>query len=158
MPQQDNKRKAPPRTLVMAVAIAIAGLVAFGASMLERTSTPSPQAASAPSALAPAEPNPVEKIYFDAGTAALPARASEMLARMADAARASGASVLVSGFHEHSVDRERTLELATHRTQAVAHALEANGVARERVIIVKPVLTPPGGDEREARRVEVRTQ
>ena len=54
MPQRESPRKAPPRTLVYAVALAIAGLVAFGASMLERTSTPSPQAASAPSAPAPA--------------------------------------------------------------------------------------------------------
>lgn len=158
MPQQDSKRKAPARTLVMAVALAVAGLVAFGASMLERTSTPSPQAASAPAAPAPAEPNPVEKIYFDAATAALPARASEALARIADAARASGASVLVSSFHDNTGDRERNLELAARRTQAVAHALEANGVAPDRVVIVKPVLTPAPGDEREARRVEIRMQ
>jgi outer membrane protein OmpA-like peptidoglycan-associated protein len=158
MPQPQSQRKAPARTLVYAVALAIAGLVAFGASMLERTSTPSPQAASAPSALAPAAPSPVERIYFDAGSAALPAQASEVLTRIADAARAGGASVLVAGFHDHSADRERNLELASQRTQAVAHALEANGVAPERVIIVKAVPTAPGGDEREARRVEMRMQ
>jgi len=66
MPQQDNKRKAPARTLVMAVALAVAGLVAFGASMLERTSTPSPQAASSPAALAPTEPNPVKPVLTPA--------------------------------------------------------------------------------------------
>jgi outer membrane protein OmpA-like peptidoglycan-associated protein len=150
MLQPDSKGKAPPRTMVYAAALAIAGLVAFGASMLERTSTPSPQAASAPSAR-----NTVERIEFDAGSAALPAPASEVLARVAQAARTSGASLLISGVHEHSADRARAVELATQRMQAVAHALEANGVATDRLILATPGPATSGGDER---RVEIRMQ
>ena len=91
MPDPDRKRKAPARTSIIAVALAIAGLLGYGASMLKGTATPSPQSASAPVALAPAAPNPVERIHFDAGAATLPAQATDVLARTADAARASGA-------------------------------------------------------------------
>lgn len=153
MPQPHSQGKAPPRTLMYAAAIAVAGLVAFGASMLERTSTPSPQPASAP-----AVPSTVERIEFDVRSAALPAHASDALARIAQEARTSGASVLVSGFHEHGADRARAMELATQRMQAVAHALAANGVATDRVVVGKPVPATPGGDERETRRVEIRLQ
>jgi len=158
MPDADRKRTAPPRTLIIAVALAVAGLVGFGASLLKGASTPSPQASGAPAASPVAEPNAVERIYFEAGNAGLPAQAAEALARIADAARASGASLQISGFHDSSGNLDRGPDAATRRTQAVAHALEANGVAPSRLIIATPVPASSGAEAREARRGDVRTQ
>ena len=39
---------------------------------------------------------------------------------------------------------------------AVRHALEANGVTPDRMLLDKPALTTGGADAREARRVDVR--
>jgi outer membrane protein OmpA-like peptidoglycan-associated protein len=150
MPQPHSPRKAPPRTMVIAAALAVAGLVGFGASLLQRTSTPSPQAGAPSTSSAPV----LETIYFDAASVALPAQASDVLARVADTARTGSASIVVAAFHD-SADGERGLALASQRAQAVAHGLEANGVARDRLVLASPA---PGADEREARRVEIRIE
>ncbi len=155
MPPSHSPRKAPPRTMIVAAALAIAGLVAFGASLLQRTSTPSPQA-SAPSAMAPAA-GTTETIYFEGGSAALPARASDTLARVAETARAGSAALVVSAFHD-GAEGEGGVALASQRAQAIAHALEANGVARDRLVVAKPEPAAAGASQRDARRVEIRIE
>jgi outer membrane protein OmpA-like peptidoglycan-associated protein len=97
------------------------------------------------------------RIYFELASDALPADAQADLARIADAARADpGKVVLISGFHDESGDASKNAELAKNRAVAVRHALEANGVARERLVMDKPRVTLGGADAREARRVEMR--
>ena len=97
------------------------------------------------------------RIYFELASDALPADAQADLARVADAARADpGKVVLISGFHDESGDASKNAELAKNRAVAVHHALEANGVARERLVMDKPRVTLGGADAREARRVEMR--
>ena len=97
------------------------------------------------------------RIYFELASDALPAEAGSELARIADAARAdSGKVVLISGYHDESGDAGRNAELAKKRAFAVRHALEANGVARERLVMDKPRVALGGSDAREARRVEMR--
>ena len=55
-----------------------------------------------------------------------------------------------------SGDAATNAELAKKRALAVRHALEANGVAPERLVMDKPMLTGGGADAREARRVDLR--
>ena len=101
----------------------------------------------------------VEKLYFEVGSAALPADAGEVLARVADRARANaGAMVLISGFHDAAGDPLQNAELAKNRALAVRHALEANGVAPAQLQMNKPAVTTGAGDAREARRVELTLQ
>ena len=103
--------------------------------------------------------NSAENLYFAAGSADLPSDASEKLARVADAARATaGSSVLISGYHDATGSAAKNAELAKQRALAVRHALEANGVSPERLMMSKPVETTGAGDPREARRVELRLQ
>ena len=49
-------------------------------------------------------------------------------------------------------------ELAKQRAMTVAHALEANGVPKERIQLQKPELLVGSANADEARRVEVRLQ
>jgi outer membrane protein OmpA-like peptidoglycan-associated protein len=118
--------------------------------------TPEPVAAS-PVAVMPA--SVAENLYFAVGSADLPADSSEKLARVADAARANaGTSVLISGYHDATGSAAKNAELAKLRAVAVRHALEANGVAPDRLQMSKPVETTGGTDPKEARRVEMRLQ
>lgn len=101
----------------------------------------------------------VEKLYFEVGSAAMPADAGEVLARVAERARANaGATVLISGFHDAAGDPLQNAELAKNRALAVRHALEANGVAPAQLQMSKPAVTTGAGDAREARRVELTLQ
>ncbi len=96
-------------------------------------------------------------IYFELGSDALRAEASEVLAKVADAARTqTGKVVLISGFHDASSDADKNAEFAKSRALAVRHTLEGNGVAPDHLVIDKPIVMTAGADAREARRVELR--
>ena len=148
------------------VALVIAGVIALAASTVMSAAPAAPAAATdaaIPATAAPAAANEAgmapERLYFEVGSPALPADAAEVLARVAEAARASaGATVLISGFHDASGDAAQNAELAKNRALAVRHALEANGVAPDRLVMSKPAVTTGGGDPKEARRVELRVQ
>lgn len=143
------------------VALVIAGVIALAASTVMSAEPAAPAAAA--DAVAPVAANEAgmapERLYFEVGSPALPADAAEVLARVAEAARASaGATVLISGFHDASGDAAQNAELAKNRALAVRHALEANGVAPDHLVMSKPAVTTGGGDPKEARRVELRVQ
>jgi outer membrane protein OmpA-like peptidoglycan-associated protein len=154
------------------ISLVIAGVIALAASTGMRTKPAAPAALAAAPAVAevpavtPAEPLassqtalPVERLYFEVGSPSLPGDAVEVLARVADAARANaGATVLISGFHDAAGDPARNAELAKNRALAVRHALEANGVPPERLQMSKPAVTTGEGEPKEARRVELRLQ
>ena len=113
--------------------------------------------AAATGAAVPALGDADARIYFDLASDTLPPDAAAELARIADAARAdSGKAVLISGYHDESGDAAKNAELAKKRAFAVRHALEANGVARDRLVMDRPRVTLGGSDAREARRVEMR--
>jgi outer membrane protein OmpA-like peptidoglycan-associated protein len=133
-----------PKTAAAVVAAEMASAAAQGASE-------SAQAADQ------ANPMHIEKLYFSVGSAQLPSDASEVLGRISDKARnLSGVSVVISGFHDASGSAAKNAELAKQRALAVRHALEANGVSPDRLVMSKPEMTKGKGDAREARRVEVR--
>ena len=144
--------------------IVLAGLVALvlGAVLALAASKGTGGAAKVPSAstavvAAAIVGEPDGRVDFELGSAALPAGAAETLVKVADAARAqAGKVVLISGFHDASGDAATNAELAKQRALAVRHALEANGVAPDRLVMDKPIVAGGGADARAARRVEMR--
>jgi outer membrane protein OmpA-like peptidoglycan-associated protein len=166
---------AVPLAMFLAAGVAaavIAGVIAIAVfAKPKAVAEPTPAVAVTAPAAAPA-PEPVaaapvasmsapvaESLYFTVGSADLPADSSEKLARVADAARANaGTTVLISGYHDATGSAAKNAELAKLRAVAVRHALEANGVAPDRLQMSKPVETTGGTDPKEARRVEMRLQ
>jgi len=172
--QSDDAQNFALMVLAGVVALVIAGVLALaiattggqsgkgaaGAAVSSSGAGVAPAAAAeaaAPGAAVPALGEADGRIYFELASDALPADAAVGLARIADAARADpGKVVLISGYHDESGDAAKNAELAKKRAFAVRHALEANGVALNRLVMDKPRVTLGGADAREARRVEMR--
>lgn len=151
----DDAQNVALGVIAAVVALVIAGVLTLSIS---RSGPPKAPKAPAQAAAAPAAAA-APRVYFEVDSDALPGDAAELLARVAEEARAKpGAAVLISGFHDASGDPEHNADLAKRRAQAVRHALEANGVAPAQLVLDKPQQTLGGGDAREARRVEVRIQ
>lgn len=172
--QSDDAQNFALMVLAGVVALVIAGVLALaiattggqsgkGAAAAAASGSGGAVApAAAPEAAVPGAADPAlgeadARIYFELASDALPADAAAELARIADAARADpGKVVLISGYHDESGDAAKNAELAKKRAFAVRHALEANGVALNRLVMDKPRVTLGGVDAREARRVEMR--
>jgi len=139
----------------------LAGVVALAASTTMRHTARGVVAATLPALATATTAAPVAaetegSIYFEPGSNAL-AGASEVLAKVADAARTqTGKVVLISSFLDASGDADRNAKLTKSRALAVRHALEANGVAPDHLVMDKPIAMTAGADAREARRVELR--
>ena len=152
--QTDESQNYALMVLAGVVALVIGGVVAL-ATHQGLGGSAKARGAGAVTALVVDAPD--GRVYFALGSNALPVEASDELARVADAARAqAGQLVLISGFHDASGDPAANAELAKQRALAVRHALEANGVAPDRLMLDKPSATAGGADAREARRVEMR--
>ena len=164
----DRAKKYAPIVLVGGVALVLAGVIALAVSTSPADSgksaaiKPMPELSLAPIAPAVATSDagePEGRIYFEPGSGALPPDASAVLAEVADAARAqAGKVVLISGFVDTHGDAAQNADLAKRRAQAVRHALEANGVAPDHLLLDPPVVMTGGADAREARRVELRVR
>jgi len=151
--QNDDSQHYALMVLAGVVGLVIAGVIALTVSTTMLGNAP----AKAAAAMTTPAAEPDGRIYFELGSAALPAEASEVLVRVADAARAqAGKIVQISGYHDASGDAAQNAELAKNRALAVRHALEANGVAPDHLVMDKPIVTTGGTDAREARRVELR--
>ena len=143
------------------VALVIAGVLALAIASTQRAKPPAmagaPTSTNAAAMASTDAADPEARVYFETGSDALSNEAQAALTRAADAARAdAGKSLLISGFHDASGDAAQNAELAKKRAMAVRHALEANGVTPDRLVLDKPALTTGGADAREARRVDVR--
>ncbi len=133
-----------------AVAVATAPAVAPAAA-------PAVAPAAAPAA-APTLVVEVIKIYFDTGKSNLPADGAKLLEPAVAKAKAGTAKVVISGFHDATGNLEQNQELAKQRAFAVRDTFKAAGVADDRFELKKPEMTQGSGDDKEARRVEVRVQ
>ena len=156
--QNDDTQNYALAILAGVVALVIAGVLALAIStqMGSNSSAPASRMTAQTAAAPAAGLAPVERLYFEVGSQALPADANEILTRVADAARANaGAIVQISGFHDATGDPAQNAELAKNRALAVRHALEANGVALAQLQMSKPALTTGDGDAKAARRVEL---
>ena len=166
--QNDDAQNYALMVLAGVVALVVAGVIALAVSTTMgdsgKTAATSPTSAPLPVPVAPAVVSadmgePEGRIYFELGSDALPTDASDVLAKVADAARAQADKVvLISGFHDASGDAAQNADLAKRRAQTVRHALEANGVAPDHLVLDKPVVMTGGADAREARRVELRVR
>ena len=156
--QNDDAQNYALMVLAGVVGLVIAGVIALAASRTMGAAAKGPaKTAAVSTATAANAAEPDGRIYFETGSDALPADASAVLVRVADAARASAGKVVqISGYHDASGDPAKNAELAKNRAMAVRHALEANGVAPDHLVLDKPMVTTGGADAREARRVEMR--
>ena len=95
-------------------------------------------------------------LYFAAGKKELPADAKESIdAALAFVKGKNGKKVDVTGYTDKSGDRAANLELAKLRAIVVRDALEAAGVKRDQINMTPPAEITGGGDNKEARRVEI---
>lgn len=159
--QNDEAQSYALMVLAGLVALVIAGVLAFAITSTQRAKPAAklvvPTSAAAAAMASADAAAPEARVYFETGSDALSNEAQAALASAADAARADGSkSLLISGFHDASGDAAQNAELAKKRAFAVRHALEANGVTSDRLVLDKPALTAGGSDSREARHVEVR--
>jgi outer membrane protein OmpA-like peptidoglycan-associated protein len=162
--QNDDAQSYALMVLAGVVALVVAGVVALVVSITMRAKPAAKIAASGSAATAAAAAAasadaaaPDGSVYFEVGSDALSNAAQAELTQVADSARADGGkNVLISGFHDASGDPGQNAELAKKRAFAVRHALEANGVTPDRLVMDKPALTTSGADAREARRVDLR--
>ena len=154
--QDDDVQKYALGAVAFVVALVVAGVIGLAASRVLHA--PKAAGPSTTSATTPAETSAAERIYFEVGQDSLPADAIDVLNRVAEAARSSGGTVLISGFHDASGDAAANADLAKRRAQRVQHALEANGVTADHLQLSKPAVTTGDGDPKAARRVELRLQ
>lgn len=159
--QNDDAQNYVLMVLAGVVALVVSGVLALATSTTMRhtakVAPPAAIATAAATAAAAEAAEPEGDIYFELGSYALPPEASELLAKVADAARAeAGKVVSISAFQDASGDAVKNGELAKSRALAVRHALEANGVAPDHLVLDKPVMLTAGTDARDVRRVELR--
>lgn len=105
--------------------------------------------------------NGVVKFYFASGKADLATGATEALADVVQQAKdgaSAGRKLLLSGFHDATGDTVKNAELARQRAMAVRDALLVAGVGAPQLELKKPAPTLAGGNDAEARRVEVSIQ
>lgn len=96
------------------------------------------------------------KIFFAAGKKDLPGDAKESIdAALAFLKGKADAKVDITGFTDKTGNRDANLELAKERAKAVRAALEAAGVAKDRINMKPPAEITGGADNKEARRVEI---
>ncbi len=96
-------------------------------------------------------------LHFAVGASALPDDAPAAIAAIKAAADAAGGrQIVLSGFHDATGDPAKNAELAKERAKSVRAALQAAGLDPARIALRKPESTTGSGDDRQARRVEVR--
>jgi outer membrane protein OmpA-like peptidoglycan-associated protein len=131
-----------------AVVAAPAALVAPAAAVV----APPAAVAAAPAAIA----LPATVIYFAKNKFDMPLGADQKLVDVVGYLNANAnAKAVLSGFHDPSGNLAQNEELALNRARSVRASLEAAGIAKDRVVMQKPVVTAGGGAPEEARRVEV---
>jgi outer membrane protein OmpA-like peptidoglycan-associated protein len=114
-----------------------------------------PAASAAPTKATQPASMPKAVVYFGLDKFDLPAGTDQTLAEVVAHLKTHGDSkVHLSGFHDPSGNQAHNNELALNRARAVRSAIEAAGIARERVVMDKPQVTTGTGEPREARRVE----
>ncbi|MBE2257488.1 MAG: sodium-translocating pyrophosphatase [Rhodobacteraceae bacterium] len=117
-----------------------------------------PMAAAAPAApvAAMAVVVPVATVFFEVGSAELPADAGKTLEGVVAHAKSHmDARLGVAGFHDATGSQEANEEISKNRAMAVATALKNVGIDEARIEMKKPAVTTGSGDAPEARRVEV---
>lgn len=100
---------------------------------------------------------PALKVYFDSGKTAVAAGFAETAKELVEHLKANASSkAMVSGFNDPTGNAVANAELSKNRAKGVAAALNAAGIAEDRVVLEKPADTTGSAlSNSEARRVEV---
>jgi len=98
----------------------------------------------------------VVRFYFPSGSADLAAGAVDAMTDLVKAAK-GGRTLVISGFHDATGDAAKNAALARQRAVAVRDALKAAGVPERQIELKKPEQLA-GGNDAEARRVEISLQ
>ena len=98
----------------------------------------------------------VVRFYCASGSADLAAGAVDAMADLVKAAK-GGRTLVISGFHDATGDAAKNAALARQRAMAVRDALKAAGVSERQIELKKPEQLA-GGNDAEARRVEIALQ
>jgi outer membrane protein OmpA-like peptidoglycan-associated protein len=158
----------PPPVPAIAIAIAIAAAApapvasapAVSPAELIPEVSQAIQASQASQAAADAASVKVEqgvvRFYFASGNADLAAGAVDAMADLVKAAK-GGRTLVISGFHDATGDPAKNAALAKQRAVAVRDALKAAGVPERQIELKKPEQLA-GGNDAEARRVEISLQ
>jgi K(+)-stimulated pyrophosphate-energized sodium pump len=144
--------------IINIVALLLVPLLATtgGVGAHKATSESAAPASALATATVPAALSLPVKVYFELGKQELPADAGAQLAALADMLKANpSARVDISGYTDPSGDAAKNAELAKERAKAVRDALEAAGVAQDRINMKKPETVTGSGSAEQARRVEV---
>lgn len=140
---------------------------AAGAAAAASTSAPAATAsapAAAPAAEVDKEPtrlvgtNYPEAVsfFFDSGKFGVEVGAQDKIKNIVEwAIKDPNSKIGLSGYHDKTGDPAANRELAKNRAKSVRELLLASGVPQDRIIMVKPQETTGGGDDRQARRVDV---
>jgi K(+)-stimulated pyrophosphate-energized sodium pump len=100
--------------------------------------------------------NGVVRVYFASGKFAAPVETKDVIKPLVEKALANpGAKLVISGYHDKTGDQATNEELAKNRAKSVREVIRAAGVPEERFTLEKPAVIEGGGDNKEARRVEV---
>ena len=136
------------------------GALPAGAATAD-AATPAPASATPAASVAIADAAPISaalpaKLYFATGKKEMPGDAKQSIdAALAFLKGKSNAKVDITGYTDKTGDSAANLALAKERAIAVRAALEAAGVNRDQIIMKPPAEVTGGGDNKEARRVEI---
>ncbi len=134
-----------------------AGGAAAKAEAAPAPAAAAPASAAAPTtAAAPATGMPYQ-VFFATGKSDLDAEASATLKAAVEYLKAHpDMKIALSGFVDSTGNADANNELAKHRATTVREALQAGGVAGDRIDMRKPeVITGAQGADREGRRVDI---
>jgi len=102
---------------------------------------------------------PVETLYFAQDSAKLNAAATDALQRVAETTRSHPTTmVLIAALEPQPLEAGTNPRLGYQRALTVRHALEAQGLAPDRITILRPAKAGSRDDARRARRVDVRIE
>jgi len=114
-------------------------------------SAPMATTASAPASSAAG----LAKVYFATGKADIDTDGQQAIKSAVDAVKSAGGSVDVTGYTDKTGDLHANEELAKKRALAVKDALLAAGLADSQIHMKPPQSVTGGGNDKEARRVEI---
>jgi len=120
--------------------------------------TPVPATGTAPASAPPGTPVADAVLLFAVGSSALAPDAAKTLESLISALKADpAAKVTLSGYHSATGDLARNQELSKQRAVAVRDAIQAAGIAADRIVLEKPQSAEANlaGEDPQARRVEV---
>jgi outer membrane protein OmpA-like peptidoglycan-associated protein len=153
--QDDGARNLALLVLAGVLGVVLAGTIAIAAGSAARHRS---SAAEHPPVRRTAY-GPIQTLYFALDSARLNAAATDALLRVIETARAHpAATVLVAAIEPQPGEAGINPRLGYQRALTVRHALEAQGLAPDRITILRPAPAGARDDARRARRVDVRLE